>query len=341
MLPSWYNLFTRQLQDESWTAAYLRGIKSLGFSGIQLDVTVYTDETGRVFAVTQQDIDRDPLLAGSWNYTAPDYTITTMLRLAEAEGLSTEVRIQLDPTDRRRAAGVWEGAVGPRSASQATGWFAAYTALLTHYVDLAEAGHAKYFCPLVENDLVETYTDEVSKMLAALDARFSGTLLVAEATNNMLIFQRERGGVHYGSFWSYDDMLIGMDFWQYRFETSKDQHLSVLTEGINRFWSPAVEHYRSSFPDHEIVFSEAGTVGSNGIFTLGTDDPFPSDERTAVRDDQEVADFWAAVLLNMKALGVSGVAVWAFEICYPHARNLGGGLDENPARFVIQAALGG
>jgi hypothetical protein len=85
------------------------------------------------------------------------------------------------------------------------------------------------------------------------------------------------------------------------------------------------------------MWSEFGTYNSDGILSLG-DRPFPS-EATAVRDDQEVSDAYAAALAAASDLGYDGVCIWLFSMLQSLPHPLYISLDNLNARKVIRAII--
>jgi hypothetical protein len=261
-----------------------------------------------------------------------------MLGLIVAAGMEAEVRVQLDPTDALRGQGHWEGDIDPGAGARGEKWFSDYTSLVLHYVDIAEQGHAAYFCPLVEVDTVEQYARQITALYEAIDARFSGKLVGSEATNNILNGW-VKSGVTYGNFWGYDDIVIGMNFWPGRLEASADQRLTHVTASVHGFWAPAVDHYQMAFADHDLIFAEVGCRSLDGVLSFIDESEWPPVAR-ATRDDQEVADFWGATMLSATSLDLDGMCIWAFEICWPDWYEGSANLSENQAaQAVIRAFL--
>jgi hypothetical protein len=185
---------------------------------------------------------------------------------------------------------------------------------------------------------VEQYTRQVTELYEAIDAGFSGKVVGSEATNNILNGW-VKSGVTYGDFWAYDDIAIGMNFWPGRLEASADQRLSHVTASVRGFWEPAVDHYNSAFADHDLIFAEVGCKNLDGVLSFSDVSEWPSIAR-ATRDDQEVADFWGATMLSAVSLGLDGVCIWAFEICWPDWYGGSANLYQNKAaQAVIRAFL--
>jgi hypothetical protein len=334
---SWFNPLVDGWASESYVRDYLRVLQLLGIQGIQLDVELYTDGDS-IFAVTKEDVQHHPALCHPQLYTVPDDILERMLGLIAAAGMQAEVRVQLDPTDALRAQGHWEGDIDPGAGARGEKWFSDYTSLVLHYVGIAEQGLAAYFCPLVEVDTVEQYTRQVTELYEAIDAGFSGKVVGSEATNNILNGW-VKSGVTYGDFWAYDDIAIGMNFWPGRLEASADQRLSHVTASVRGFWEPAVDHYNSAFADHDLIFAEVGCKNLDGVLSFSDVSEWPSIAR-ATRDDQEVADFWGATMLSAVSLGLDGVCIWAFEICWPDWYGGSANLYQNKAaQAVIRAFL--
>jgi hypothetical protein len=324
--------------DDDVIRQYFRELKSDGYNGIQLHVLMYADgvEAPNVFPVYREDIAKDPSLIDKYNWTVHPAELEKMLTLIADVGLQADVRVMLDPTDRYRAAhpDAWRGGVSPGSNPQA--WFEKYFQAILPFVQSAEKCHAGYFCVFVENDLLMQYTEQMRWLLGAVDAAFSGAVYSAEGTGGQL-HGGDWSSVHFSKFWDYDDTWIGSTFWPSNAETTSDQRYSAITTNMVNMWHPVVAHCTSSFPGHKLMWSEFGTYNSDGILSLG-DRPFPS-EATAVRDDQEVSDAYAAALAAASDLGYDGVCIWLFSMLQSLPHPLYISLDNLNARKVIRAII--
>jgi hypothetical protein len=304
----------------------------MGFKGIQVEVHVFMDDmsSNEIFPIYDYGSSRLP----DWQRTATDAEIATILGYVRDAGLDAEVAIQiwttLDCRNSNPSVNTDRGNIYPRNVST---WFDNYSTLCEHYARLAEANHVEYFCPIVELETMEQYTDEVTSLLERVDAEFSGQLAVSEGTNKMAFGWFPKGG-HLGQFWGYESMLIGMNSWVQELETQKDQRFSVVLERFVAFWRPFVEEYRRLYPGHKIVFEENGFYNYDGA-ALG----WRHEETNPVRDDQEVADYWAAVFSALPALGMDGIAVWCIDIRDPHVFVGNATLNEPPLINIIRASI--
>jgi hypothetical protein len=113
-----------------------------------------------------------------------------------------------------------------------------------------------------------------------------------------------------GQFWDADQTIIGMNMWGVPLETQSDQRFSRMVEAGVAFWLPAVSQYRTVYPGHRIVFSEAGFYNYDGGALGGFD------QGKSV-DCQETADYWASVMTTALALGLDGVSVWNYSLYAP------------------------
>ncbi|MCX6093687.1 MAG: hypothetical protein NTY63_02540, partial [Candidatus Bipolaricaulota bacterium] len=144
-------------------------------------------------------------------------------------------------------------------------------------------------------------------------------------------------GIRLGRFWGYDDLGIGMNSWVIRLEDSADQRLSHVVDEFVRFWRGTVEAYRTSFPGHPVLFDEVGFYNYDGSLTVA-ENPTIS-EQDAVRDDQEMADFWAAIFIGAASMELDGICVYLYEMAYPETRARWSAVDKSTSRLIFQAFM--
>jgi hypothetical protein len=332
---TWFNPFTRGYMTERQVAEYVRGIKTDGFNGIQIDITLWSDglKSNDVFPIFPEEAERNPDLINPWLATVPDTVLESMLRIAGEEGLEREVRVHVYITDeyKREHPGAWRGNLAPANA---TDWWQNYTEKIMHYVRIAERSGVELFCPMVELDTMQQDREEVIALLDETQRVFSGHLVVSEATCSILSGWT-LGGIHLGSFWDYDDLRIGMNSWVIPLEDDRDQHLTHIVQSFVEFWKGAVDTYRDSFPGHLILFDEIGFYNYDGSLTVA-ENPTIS-EQDAVRDDQEMADFWAAVYIGAASLNLDGICMYFYEMAYPQTRARWSAVDTSTSRLIFLA----
>jgi len=313
-------------------AAFFADVKALGFRGVQVEINLFMDDmsSNEVFPIYEYD----PQRMMDYQRTATDDEIKTILQYIKAAGLDAEVRIEFTMTqDLVRShpnENITRELIQPRSVAT---WFENYAALCEHYAKLAEENHAEYFCPMVELQSMGQYTDRVEALLTRVDAVFSGTLAVSEATN-IYGLGFELPEWHVGRFWGYDSMVIGMNSWGLPLETQEDQRYSTVLERFVAFWRPFVEEYRRLYPGHKIVFEEIGLFNYDGTL-FG----YPHEVTNQVRDDQEVADYWAAAFGGLRALGMDGIAVWNIGIRDPNVFTGSSTLNQPPLIYTITSFI--
>ena len=77
-----------------------------------------------------------------------------------------------------------------------------------------------------------------------------------------------------------------------------------------KFWRPAVDYYRSTYPDAPQMFGEIGSYFADGV-CLG--DVHSSLEHMDF-DKQEMADIWYGYLKGSMGLGIDKMNVWIFVL---------------------------
>jgi hypothetical protein len=291
--------------DASCIQTFLQGVRAAGFRGIQVNVSLFMESARADTLVPIYE--NDPARVPAWVRTVRDEQLVTLLALARESALDVEVRLEYWLTQDYIAShpDADRMKIAPASISA---WFDNYSTWAGHYAQLAEDGGARYFCPMVEASSMEQHTAEVRQLLATVREVFSGEILVAEATNAFLFGWYP--GWHMGQFWDADQTIIGMNMWGVPLETQSDQRFSRMVEAGVAFWLPAVSQYRTVYPGHRIVFSEAGFYNYDGGALGGFD------QGKSV-DCQETADYWASVMTTALALGLDGVSVWNYSLYAP------------------------
>jgi hypothetical protein len=309
-------------------SAFFSQLKAMGFRGVQLRVHLFMDDMSATEVFPIYDFYSARTL--NWQRTASDAEIVTMLSFIRDADLDAELAVEiwttLDCRNSNPNVNTERGSIFPRSVST---WFDNYAAVCMHYAALAQANHVEYFCPIVELETMEQYTDEVTDLLGEVANVFSGQLSISEGTNKMAFGWFPKGG-HLGQFWGYDGMLIGMNTWVEELETQKDQRFSAMLERFVAFWRPFVEEYRRLYPGHKIVFEENGFYNYDGA-ALG----WGHEGTNPLRDDQEVADYWAAAFVGLEALGMDGTAVWCIDIRDPNTLVGAATLNQSPFTNII------
>ena len=329
ILGSWNLALDPGGMSDSAIKDYIQRIKGLGFNGIYFETTVYApdDHTAQFFA----QYDYDPSVSNAWAKTARDEDILDLLSWINGAGLDAEMAIQLHVAEEyEKTYGGHRSFVKPDSIDE---WFSSYTDLIVHYARLAEQGGAEYFRPVVEFNTMQKETEHMNRLLDATGQVFSGGLVVAESTNHYIY---DTAPFWFGEFWDHPSVMLGLNCWASTMETQADQRLSYMVERFISDWKPVVEYYRGEFPSTPIIFSEIGCFNTDGsVLGLSTVDA------GEVRDDQEMADAWAAYLIATEYLGLDGINVWTMELALPFANQGSSCVNNSAALPIIGSLLGG
>jgi hypothetical protein len=313
--------------SDSAVQEYISALAGLGFNGAYFDVALFTRDDHQASFFAQYKY--DPNVAPEWLLTASDRDILDLLSWIDAAGLDAELGVQLYVAPYGSSENGHRSFTRPDDVNT---WFANYTQSVIHYAELAEQGGAECFRPVVEFNTMQRQTQQMNALLDACHAVFSGDLVVAESINHYIY---DMADFWFASFWGCSDLVHGLNCWSPTLETQKDQRLSYMVARFVTDWLPVVTRYRTEQPDTPLIFSEIGWFNHDGS-ALGL--PYSD---SGARDDQEMADAWAAYLIAAEYLGLDGVCVWTMELASPRAREGGSCINDSSALSVVASLLGG
>jgi hypothetical protein len=317
----WYLPYLEGYPD-SHLEAFLRRVLDLGFDGISVEVNYFLggSQLDQVFPQYTRNPDVHP-----WILTAHPDQVRRLLRTAERVGLQSDVRfsIWIAEEAKQQASSSLDRCCFVPSSSGA--FFENYTEQALELAAIAEEGGAEYFTPIVEwHGLMQAET-EIRSMLDAVDAVFSGRIIVEDHFSMVLQGLHEQHLIgdeaalarEMGTFWDWVDasgqpLIIGLNPWPLAgiYETTLDQRYSVISKNAVSHWSWAVAWLRRSYPEHEIVFAEIGAFNVNGGAVDWISRVYAS---ACERDDQELADTWRAFFDTITVLDLHGASLWAYS----------------------------
>lgn len=225
-------------------------------------------------------------------------------------------------------------------------FFDSYTGLLLELMPILNKYHVKLFTPFQEMDGIEKDTGLVKATYTKLDKFFDGELGFEELTAGMLQgyspveddWKTFEQVVPNFTFWNWKDsqgkpMRIEYSGWTPDVETQKDQRASVMARNYVKFWSPAVDYYRSKYPSNLQMFGEVGSRNADGQ-SLGADKYYSIPPNKRVYDEQEMADFFYAMLKGSKDLRVYMLNIWTFPLGDLWANEEGRGGHSPGSNFI-------
>lgn len=306
---------TSAMSDQALKAEFSR-LRSLGFAGIEIDTYYYmhSDTSTSLFAKPNYD----PSI--HWTSTPSDSELRRMLRLAQQSGLKTWLRLQVQLSDSfKNSVGrfTWRGSIQPSSVSE---WFRNYRDIVLDLALLAESENVDILDLGVELESMQQHRVEWAQLASQVRDGFSGIVSYSEATNLPLQHYYYCNGTPVSdlldaAFWRPFDQ-IAMNAWPnsegcFFYSQHADQSFSSLVEVFDAFWRAPIDYYRRQHPAKPISFGETGSRNANATLKYGYQH---WDTRTGTTDYQEVADFWAAILLDCESLGIRRVAAWTYWI---------------------------
>jgi hypothetical protein len=314
----WWDIFRDPNVPSGMALQKLRDLKVAGFTGISFNVEYFVDSmnpTG-IFAMHEPDPSVHP-----WSATTTLEEVRGILQLIDQAGLEADVRMEVWLSDeyKREYRGGHREFIEPANIPA---FFTSYGNAAVELAKVAEATGAESFNPLTEMSSLARHVPEIHMLLDRIDAVFSGRLAIEEATFNMLNWPEGYGSSSRyadiaSKFWDWQDsegreIMIEMSCWTPPLNDNRDQRASNATEGFVAFWLEPVLYYDALYPERELLFGEIGTFNYDGQ-VLGLDwsyQRFPD----RIRDDQELADIWAAYLIGSAALGIDGLLIWNFGL---------------------------
>jgi hypothetical protein len=330
--------------------SFFNDLKALGFTGLSVNVNCFvrTPSSNEVFCQYRTDPD-----VSSWLTTASDGEIGRILGLAGTASLQTEMRMQLfvaDAFTKSHSDFAFSGNVAP---SNIGAFFQSYGDLAVRLAVLAEQYDSVLFTPFTEMNSIERYPALVKQLYDRVAQVFSGRLAFEEGTHHYLMgfntYSAEtRFDRNVGTFWDWTDpvgrpLTVEWSCWTPPLDSQKDQRLSKCVEGMLAFWDPALDYYRTNYASSPIRYGEIGVYDADGIAT----GPAYYDIKDYVRDDQEVADVWAAYIIATEVMQLQGITVWDFRVgnrYLPEWQTAGSvfmEIGKTPALRVIAALIGG
>ena len=326
-------LWNRQHMADEQINSYLDEIVSYGFNGIQIGVYLFMDapNSNNIFPMYEYDLSRIP----EWQQTPEDSAIEILLSLAKSKGLQTELHLELWITEdyerNHPNEAVYRGTIKPVNISS---WFKSLTDWAVYYATLAEDLGADYFCPFDELDSMEKYTDCIYDLLRAVDDVFSGDLIIAGSIHHYNLGWFPSGATP-GTFWDYPGLIRGENSWNIRLDDNKSQQYSNMTEKYKEFWEQVIIDHTRNYPGHKFFLSAVGFYNWDGQVLGYGSNPLNSSKR----DDQEIADSWAAVFNVASQLGIDGVAIWDYNLSYQLIDDGNTVINEPPIIYIIKACI--
>ncbi len=323
------------------------------FTGISFDVAYYMNSPYDNEVFGQHGVDKT---ITSWNITTPTAgELEELLKAITEAGLSAYVRgnIYISKKYQDKHGFSWSSQIDPANPKK---FFDSYTQLWLNLVSTLDKYSVKLISPFTEMEGIEKYPNLVKRMYSILSRDLTGELGFEEATNLMLLgispMQQGRTFEQMArtfTFWNWTDskgmpMRIEYSCWTPPIENQRDQRVSVMASNFISFWSPAVEYYRSTYPDDPQMFGEIGGYNADGV-GLG---PSYWEIPNKRFDHQEVADIWYAYLKGSRGLGINSINVWtiglgdlwANDVAGDFFVNIGLRQPESPAYRIIKAIIG-
>lgn len=304
---------------------YLLKLRDDGFTGVSVNVNYYMATP----TASQVEIWPEPDPKGYFNqWTASDADLRFLLTCIRDAGLEAEVRCVILLNKGAQDQGLRDGTCWLWSCIEPgslRAWFDSYAEIAAGLARLAQDMGVKTLTPFTEMDTLERHPDMLRSFYTTLDPVFEGVFGFEEATNNYL-HADYHGGTAFetnaGQFWDWTDQLgrpleIEWSGWTPTLESQRDQRLTVMVPAFVRFFTKALEYYRSRYPGSHITFGELGAWSVDGCCLGEAFHSIPSDSR--VRDDQEVADIWAASLIAIAYMGIDGFVAWDMPLCGVHS----------------------
>ena len=336
--------------DDVLTA--LEYLKRDGFTGVSVTMNYYVETPMSTEVKVLFHID-DSITP--WGGITPSETeLNTVLSAITEAGLDAHVRGQIYIS--KEYGDAWSGLIEPTNPKA---FFDSYTELWLKLVPILNKYHVKLVTPFTEMDGIEKHTDLIKEMYTKLDMAFDGELGFEESTSAMLQgrspveddWKTFEQVVPNFTFWNWENaqgrpMRIEYSVWTPDLETQNDQRASVMTQNFVKFLSPAVDYYSSEYPANVQMFGEIGAFNADGQ-SLGADKYYAIPANKRVYDEQEMADFFYAMLRGSKELRINRLNVWAIPLgdLWPNDVagnffiNTGLRLPESPAYRAIKAII--
>ena len=183
--------------------------------------------------------------------TPTDADVRHAIRAAHAEGLNVMLKPHVDLWNDPNH---WRGEIGPNfTTAQWNTWFASYTAMITHYAQLAAEEGVEQFSVGTELNSTTGREAQWRAVIAAVGAEFDGTLTYAGDWTNALLVP----------WWDALD-LIGVDAY---YRLADDGNNSPTADEIAEKWQPVLADLAglsAAEGDKPILFTEIGYRSQNG-----------------------------------------------------------------------------
>ena len=306
--------------SESRLVEVFQKYPEMGFDTVQFGVAYF------MHSVQDNDLFSLSIVDGTihpWGRTLTESEIRKILRVIHAVGLKAEFRIEIWISEKTRygEGETHRGALRPQNVEA---WFENYGDICVSLAEILEDEGGEVFTPMCELSRTETYESLMNDLLGRIKEVFTGRLSVNQQTQTFLLGKSTYSEVSnwrtildQSSFWDYPGIEIGMSCnpsgpW----ETQNDQRLSVLIEGLLRFWQPAVSYFRERYPEHPIRFSEAANFNFNGVgrgedYFIQVWNPGNHAIVEFELDNQEDADIRTAYMIVGEFLDIDGIAIWS------------------------------
>jgi len=326
---------------------FFHKLKAGGITGISVDMTYYMNSPYDSYVFKLKTEDPDVLMWYTRTQTLDE--LDTLLKAVRESGLDAHVRsvILISKKYQDEHGFAWSSMIEPRDPRA---FFDTYTGLLLELMPILNKYHVKLFTPFQEMDGIEKDTDLVKATYTKLDNVFDGELGFEELTAGMLQgyspveddWKTFEQVVPNFTFWNWEDsqgkpMRIEYSGWTPDVETQKDQRASVMAQNYVKFWLPAVNYYSSKYPANLQMFGEVGAKNADGQ-SLGANKYYAIPANKMVYDEQEMADFFYAMLKGSKELHIYMLNIWTLPLGDLWANEEGRG-GHQPGDFFINIGL--
>ncbi len=354
------NNWTDSMEELSYNdmIEFFKELKNDGFTGISFDMAYYmmTPYDNKVFELETVD----PKIS-TWNMRTPSQAeLEEMLKAISEVGLDAHVRgnIYISKEYQDAHGFAWSSLIDPTNPQK---FFDNYTKLWLKLVPLLNKYHVKLITPFTEMDGIEKYPDLIKKMYTKISERYEGEMGFEEATGNILSgtspfnftpIHTERAYANFErnfTFWDWKDssgrsIITEHSVFAVHIENQKDQRVSYMLSSFVKFMKPAVDYYKSTYPDVHQMFGELGIYNIDGV----GEGPSVWDSSEKRMDFQEMADITYVHLKGAKELGIESINIWSIPLgdLWPNDVvgnffiNTGLRSPESPAYRVITSIIG-
>jgi len=311
---NWTESFSRLSYDD--LVRFFQQLKNDGFTGIGFEMSYYMDSPCDNSLIDLKT--RNPKIS-IWGSRTPTMDeLETMLKAINAVGLDAYLReyIYISAEYQNQRGFTYSADIKPTHPEK---FFDNYTNLLLKIVPLLNEYHVKLITPFVETTGIEQYPDLIKRMYTTISEAYQGEIGFKEETANTLNGYNATNPIRteeeYAkferdfTFWNWRDsygrsMTIEHSCWTPVLDSQKDQRVSVMVQNFVKFWKPAVNYFRSNFPENPQMFGEIGIYNADGV-CLG---PTYWNLTNKQFDNQEVADIWYTYLKGAKQLGINKIS---------------------------------